>query len=254
MELSFQPTTLIGFVLALARASAWLTFCPPFNSTLIPSRVRVGFSVALSFVLATRIGATVDPSITTPALVFALITQILAGLALGLFVLILFSALQAAGELMDLQVGFSLGGVIDPLSGNMAAPIGRLHQLLGITLLFAINGHVLLVHAFIESVRVAPLGKLDFTQLASSLASTLGVLFGAAIEIALPILAALFCAEVALGLLGKAAPQLNILVIGFALKTLIAFALLGATFVLLPESTTSLLGQALHAAARIFRG
>jgi flagellar biosynthetic protein FliR len=76
----------------------------------------------------------------------------------------------------------------------------------------------------------------------------------AAIEIALPLLTALFCAELALGFLGKAAPQLNILVIGFALKSIITFMLLGATLVLLPESVESLLGRAVRLGLGIFAG
>ena len=67
-------------------------------------------------------------------------------------------------------------------------------------------------------------------------------------------LAALFATEVVLGLLGKAAPQLNVLVLGFALKSLVAFALLGTTLVLLPETTSSLLGKAVRAGLQVFEG
>lgn len=253
MKLAIEPSVLIGFCLVLVRATAWVSLCPPFNSPSIPRRIRGGFAVAVSFALARSVGEGVT-DISSIGLIAALFREVLAGLGLGAFVFILFAAIQAAGELIDLQVGFSLGGVIDPMSGNMAAPIGRLHQLLGIAILFAINGHVLVVRAFVESVHAAPLGKIDMAELASGLAKLLGVLLAAAIEIALPILTALFCTEVALGLLGKAAPQLNILVIGFAVKTMIAFALLAATFVMLPETAQSLLGQAIHAAGRIFTG
>ena len=81
-----------------------------------------------------------------------------------MFVFVIFSAVQSAGELIDLQVGFSLGGVIDPLSGNNSTPIGRFHQLLGLAILFAINGHVIVARAFIRSVEVAPMGQLDSAQ------------------------------------------------------------------------------------------
>lgn len=253
MELPVEPSVLVGFCLVMVRATAWLSLCPPFNSPSVPKRIRVGFAVAMSFALARSVGSVVT-NVSTAGLIGALATEVLAGLALGAFVFILFAAIQAAGELLDLQVGFSLGGVIDPISGNMAAPIGRLQQLLGVVILFAINGHVLVVHAFVESVNAAPLGKVDTAALASGLAGLLGIFLAASIEIALPILTALFCTEVALGLLGKAAPQLNILVIGFALKTMIAFGLLGATFVMLPETTGSLLSRAFHAAGKVFTG
>lgn len=251
MQLLFEPAALVGFCLVLVRAAAWVAICPPFNTPAIPVRVRGGFAVAVSFLLANRVGAEVDDT-STPALVGALFTQILAGFALGLFVYVIFSAVQTAGELIDLQVGFSMGGIIDPLSGNNSTPIGRMHQLLGMAILFAINGHVLIVRAFIRSVEVAPLGQVDLASVAQQLSELVAVLLAASIEIALPVLTALFCTEVALGFLGKAAPQLNILVIGFAVKSMVAFALLGATLVLLPESVESLLGRGLRAAFSIF--
>lgn len=253
MKLPVDPAALVGFCLVLVRATAWVALCPPFNSPSIPKRVRGGFAVAVSFALARSVGAGVS-DLSSSGLVAALLTEVLAGLGLGAFVFILFAALQAAGELLDLQVGFSLGGVIDPLSGNMSAPIGRLQQLLGIAILFSINGHLLVLRAFVESVHAAPLGKIDTAHLAEGLTRLLGVFLAAAIEIALPIPTALFCTEVALGLLGKAAPQLNILVIGFAVKTMIAFTLLGATLVMLPETTGSLLTRAIRAAGGIFTG
>lgn len=251
MQLFFEPAALVGFCLVLVRAGAWVAVCPPFNMPAIPVRVRAGFAVAMALVLAERVGSQVD-DLSTGSLVGALFTQMLAGFALGFFVFVILSAVQSAGELIDLQVGFSLGGIIDPMSGNMSAPIGRLHQLLGLAVLFAINGHVIVARAFIRSVEVAPLGQMDSGNIAQSLAKLVAVLLSASIEIALPVLTALFLTEVALGFLGKAAPQLNILVIGFAVKSMVAFALLGATLVLLPEAVESLLVRSLRAALGVF--
>ena len=251
MQLFFEPAALVGFCLVLVRAGAWVAVCPPFNMPAIPVRVRAGFAVAMSLVLAERVGSQVD-DLSTGSLVGALFTQMLAGFALGFFVFVILSAVQSAGELIDLQVGFSLGGIIDPMSGNMSAPIGRLHQLLGLAVLFAINGHVIVARAFIRSVEVAPLGQMDSGNIAPLFAKLVAVLLSASIEIALPVLTALFLTEVALGFLGKAAPQLNILVIGFAVKSMVAFALLGATLVLLPEAVESLLVRSLRAALGVF--
>lgn len=253
MEWSVEPSVLVGFCLVLVRATAWTLICPPFNAPSIPFRIRGGFAVSLAFLMAREVGAQVQ-GLSTGALIGAMATQVVAGLVLGFIVFALFSAVQMAGELVDLQVGFSIGSVLDPISGNNSTPIGRLQQLVAITILFAINGHVLVVRAFLRSVHSAPLGHFDLSSAASSLGKILGTLLAAAIEIALPILAALFCAELALGFLGKAAPQLNVMVIGFAVKTVIAFGLLGATFVMLPESIESLLGQAIRTGLGLFRG
>ena len=253
MELQIDPVVLLGFSAALVRATAWVVVCPPFNSPAVPLRVRAGLAVAIAVVLARRIGeAGVDTG--TVGFVGELLAQAAAGLVMGLLVMVVFAALQAAGELIDLQVGFSLGGVIDPMSGNMAAPIGRFYQLIGIVVLFAIDGHVLVTRAFLRSVELAPGGGIDLGLAADGMVDAVSSLLVSALEISLPVLAALFAAEVALGLLGKAAPQLNILVIGFAVKTLIAFTLLAGTLFLLPGATESLLGRAVTSGLRIVVG
>ncbi|MGD9705391.1 MAG: flagellar biosynthetic protein FliR [Acidimicrobiia bacterium] len=253
MELAIDPAVLVGFCLALVRTTAFVVICPPFNMPAIPVKVRTGIAVAISIAITGRVTpGTVG--LDTASFVSALFAQAIAGLALGIFVMVLFSAIQSAGELIDLQVGFSLGSVLDPLSGNTAAPIGRLHQILGLAIVFAVNGHILVVRGFLRSIDAVPVGGIDLGRLAEELSSLLTVLLAASIEIALPILTALFCIEVALGLLGKAAPQMNILVLGFAVKAMAAFALLATTIVLLPESTQSLLERAMRSAGRVFTG
>ncbi len=253
MEVSLPAGQLVGFCLALVRTTAWVAICPPFNSPAIPRRVRVGLATAIALAIAGRL-ADVATSLALGPFIVALLVQALAGLALGFCVFLLFFAIQAAGELIDLQVGFSLGAVLDPLSGNNASPIGRFHQLLALTMMFAINGHVLVVRGFLRSVEAVPTGEIDLAVLAGELIGLLGTFLTAAVEIGLPVLAALFCTEIALGLLGKAAPQLNILVLGFAAKTLVAVTLLGLTLTALPETTESLIGQAVRAGARAFTG
>lgn len=253
MEVAVPASQLVGFAMALARTLAWISICPPFNSPTIPRRVRVGLATAISFAIAGTIGEQ-EVDLSLGPFVLALLTQILAGLALGFAVLMLFAAIQSAGELIDLQIGFSLGAVLDPLSGVAAAPIGRLYQLLAVVIMFGINGHVLVVQGYLRSVEAVPMGTLDLGVLSDELLGLLRTLMIAAVEISLPVLAALFCTEVALGLLGKAAPQMNIMVIGFAAKTFVALMLIGMTVFLLPETTESLLGQAIRAGGRAFGG
>lgn len=253
MELGITTSTLVGFSVALVRTTSWIVICPPFNSPAIPIRVRVGLATAVSLLLANQLGsAVVDLSL--PAFVVAMLIQALAGLALGFAVYIMFAAIQSAGDLIDLQVGYSLGSVLDPLSGAMAAPIARFHQLLAITILFAIDGHVLVMRGFLRSVDAVPVGTLDLAVLADEFLNLLIMFTIASVEIGLPVLAALFCAEIALGLLGKVAPQLNILVLGFAAKTFVAFGLLGLSLVLLPEATESLIVKAVRSTGRMYGG
>jgi flagellar biosynthesis protein FliR len=251
VQLEIASSTLVGFCLALVRTTAWIIICPPFNSPAVPRRIRVALATAIAFAITHTIAPVVPPMELVP-FVMALLTQALGGLALGFTVFVLFSAIQGAGDLLDLQVGYSLGAVLDPLSGASAAPIARLHQLMATVLLFAINGHVLVVRGFTRSVEAVPSGMIDLAAFAEQITKMVATYFAAAVEIAMPVLAGLFLAEIALGLIGKAAPSLNVLVIGFAVKSFIAFGLLGLTLVLLPEASESLITQAVRAAGRAF--
>lgn len=255
MDLQIPTATLLGFSLALVRATAFIAICPPFNSPAVPVRVRVALATGIALAIAGPLGAAAAPDvIEIGPFLFALLTQALAGVAFGFCVYVLFAAVQGAGELIDLQIGFSLGAVLDPLSGVSAAPIGRFHQVLAIGILFAINGHVLVMRGFLRSVEAVPSGTIDLETLGRELIGLLGTFMVAIIEIALPVLAALFLTEVALGLIGKAAPQLNVLVIGFAAKTFVAIVLLALTAALVPAQVESLLTQSMRAAARAFSG
>lgn len=261
MDVAVPTSILVGFALALVRTTAWIVVCPPFNSPSVPKRVRVGLATAIAFVIAPRVAEAAEAadggiatSLQLGPFFISLVTQALAGLSLGFAVLMLFSAIQAAGDLMDLQIGFSLGQVLDPLSGSSAAPFGRFHQLLALVIVFAINGHVLIVRGYLRSVEAVPMGRVDLSVLGAQLTDLLTMFFTATLEIGLPVLAALFCTEVALGMLGKAAPQLNILVLGFAAKTFVAFLLVGVTLTMLPETTESLVGRAIRMSARAFGG
>ena len=158
-------------------------------------------------------------------LIGATVLQVFAGLALGFVAVLVFSVFQSAGSLIDLFSGLTIAQVYDPLSGSASGSFGRFYQLLATTLLFAIDGHLLLVRGFLTSFDAAPLTEISTGAGAEVLTRGIGLFFLAAIEIAAPLLAALFLTEVALGLLSRAAPQMNVFVLGIPLKILLTFTL-----------------------------
>lgn len=252
MSVSMSTATLVAFCLALVRSSAFLAAMPLFNGGWLPMRVRMGLGMAIALTLTSSYEGTVTYT-GLPQLIVQLVVQALAGIALGFSVMVVFSAVQAAGELIDLQVGFSFGSQLDPFSGAVSAPIARLYQMVGMASVFAAGGHVLVLRGFLRSVKAVPLGGMDYAALGDHLLSLLSSVLVAAIEISLPMLAAMFCAEVALGLLGKAAPQLNVLVLGFAVKSFIAFALLIVIIAVVPGASSSLIERGLRAGLSVMR-
>ncbi|MCZ7527723.1 MAG: flagellar biosynthetic protein FliR [Acidimicrobiia bacterium] len=243
MELSVDPALVTGFVLGLVRASAWVFVAPPFSTRAIPIRVKVGLAAALALAAAPRVGEEPLP-LDTASFVGALVLQVAVGLALGFLTLMLVSAVQAAGSLVDLFGGYSIATVYDPLADASAAVFGRFYQLLAVTLLFALDAHLLLVRGFLASFEAVPTSGLDLGDLNRVLTRDLGVFFAAAIEVAAPVLAVLFVAEIAMGLLARAAPQMNVFALGFSVRVVVALLLVGVSIPLLVPALENLVGRA----------
>jgi flagellar biosynthesis protein FliR len=235
-----DPYQISGYLLALLRATAWVFVMPPFAGRTIPQQVKVGFAAALALALGPHLAAHEIPLETWP-LLSASVLQILAGLALGFLGVIVFAAFQAAGELIDMFGGFSTASALDPISGVNANVFGRFYQLLATTLLFVIDGHLLVVRGFLTSFEAAPLATLSLASLAELLVDNFGLFFLAAIEIAGPLLAALFLTEICLGLLSRSAPQMNVFILGLPLKLMLTIGLAGLAIPMLPGALDSLL-------------
>ena len=172
--------------------------------------------------------------------------QIATGLVLGFITQILFSAIATAGNLIDLFGGFTLSMALDPFMNSQSSTFGRFYGLLATTLLFITNGYLLLIKGFLTSFDVVPLGGIKFEGLQEIILHDVGLMMMAAIEIAGPLLACYFLAEVALGLLGKAAPQLNILQFGFPFKILLTLLIVSAAIPLIPGALDNLLNDSIH--------
>lgn len=253
MSVDIDPQVLAGFFFALVRTGAWIAIAPPFSSSAVPVRVKIAISVSLAMVMAPSFEAAPDALETVPFLT-GLAYQAFVGFALGFAVLLLFSAVQAAGSMIDMASAFSSATLYDPFSNASSTPMGRLFQVLAITILFVINGHLMLVRGLMASFEAAPLGGLQMDGLAAFLVRDVTTFFLAAAQIAFPMLAALFLAEVTLGLLSRAAPQINILVIGFNVKIIVLIFLGGLTLAVLPGSVERIVEQATLAPRGWFGG
>lgn len=253
MTLEVAPATIVGFVLALVRASAWLVTAPPFAGKMIPSRVKIGLATAVAIMVGPKAATAGGVPMETVPLIGAVLLQVLIGLALGFVAQLIMAAVQAAGGLIDLFGGFTISTAYDPLSLSQSAVLGRAYGLLATMLLFAMNGHIILMNGFLRSFEAVPLSGVHMGDLSRLLTTDMGMLFVAAIEIAGPVLAALFLADIALALLTRAAPQLNAIMLAFPLKILLTLMLLGFALPLLPGSVHGLLDQVNGATMSVLR-
>ena len=244
MDLQVPEATLAALLLATARTAGFVILSPPFNSRAIPAAVKGALSVALALVVFRQVEATLG-ELSVGYLVLTAFTEVLIGAALGFIVQLFFSAVQLAGDVLDVAGGFSLQPAYDPLAMTTSSTIGRLHNLLAMALLFTSGGHLLLVRGLWTSYEGLPLGAvLPAEQLGETLVHAVSMMFLAAMQIAGPLVAVLLLADVALALLSRASPMMNVFALGFPVKIMLTLAMLGLTFPLLPTALDSLLETA----------
>ena len=157
MDLEVPSVTLAALLLGTARAAGFVLMSPPFNTRMIPAPVKGALAMALSVLLSTQIAPSL-PEPTAGFLAVAAVTEVVIGAALGFVVQVLFTAVQMAGDLIDLTGGFSLQPAYDPLAMTLNSSVGKLHYLLATTLLFSSGGHLLVVKGFATSYAGMPVG------------------------------------------------------------------------------------------------
>lgn len=227
----------------LVRALAWLVVVPPFsNRSVVPVPALVGIAAGLAILSAKQVPPSAIPT-DTAGLLGALVLQVFSGVMLGLPVQILLNAISSAGGMVDLFGGINLPPSIDPLSLNQTPVFGQLYEQIGMVLLFVTNGEMLLVHGFALS-----LGHKAITLSASGfganvLTSDLATYFVATLEIASPLVAVLFATQIGLALLAKAAPQLNVWILGFPIQALMSLVFVALGIRVLPGYLGNIVGR-----------
>lgn len=232
---------IVALLLVLARVGAFLLIAPPFASRSIPNRIRVMAALAISLPVFGRVTGDVPAMSSIWPLVTAVVFQILCGLTLGFIVLLAFSAIQAAGEMIDLFSMFAMASMLDPFSNTNSSIFGRIQYLIGTTLLFTSGGHLVMLRGLLTTFEVVPAGTPETGALARMLSQGLGRMVLAAFEIAGPVLACLFLADLALGLVSRAVPSLNVFQLSFPVKTLLTVSLAAIAVALLPVAVNGLL-------------
>ncbi len=231
-------------LLAGVRMAAFLVVAPPFSHRSIPGTVKAMLALALGLLVAPRARPASDPA-DVGAFVGQLLLQVVAGLALGFLVYLVFVVVQSAGSLLDLFAGFQVAAAYDPGNQTSGAHLQRLYQLTAVVLLFASDGYQLVITGLVRTFDVLPLGaSLSTSAMAAASTDGLTQLFLAALQVAGPLVVVLFLADVGLGLLTRVAPALNAFALGFPLKILLTLTLVGMAYVALPQLVSSLAGDA----------
>ena len=247
MTITVQGAPLMAYLLASIRIVAWLAVVPPFSSRSIPSMAKVVMALGLSFVVAPSLARGRLPE-STPELILVVLAQVVIGLGMGFVTMLLFSAVSTAGSIIDVVGGFALAAAFDPLSLNQNTVFGKWHQWLATALLLASGGHLIVIGGLLKTFSFLPLsGVPDLASWQPVLITAFGMFFTVAVQIALPLIAVLFIADMALALLTKVAPQLSAINIMYPAKIGLTLLLIGLSFPVLPQAIDKLVDYSLQA-------
>ena len=218
--LTFTEAQVLAWVSPLLwpflRVLALFGALPIFAQAALPARVRVALAALIAFCAQGSLPPMPVIPLDSPQAFTALLQQLLIGLSLGFAVRIVFSAVEFAGELVGLQMGLNFAGFFDPSSGGQATATSRFFGISISWLFIAINGHLLVIGAVIQSFTMFPVGVEPFAFLRDAAPQTWGAeIFRLGLWIALPMVGMLLFVNLVLGLISRVAQQMNIFAIGF---------------------------------------
>lgn len=216
-----------AFLWPFLRILAVMISDPLLGHRSIPIRVRIGFSFLLAVLVASTLPAPPAVELASAMGLMVAAQQILIGVAIGFSMRILMGAVEMAGSLVGLSMGLGFATFFDPQNSAQVPVVSQFIGLLSLLIFFAINGHLMVISALVESFRVLPIST---TPLAAggfhALALAGGHIFVIGVVMSLPVMAALLIVNVGMGVMSRAAPQLNLFAVGFPVTLFAGFMVL----------------------------
>lgn len=214
------------FLLLLARTAALLTAVPVLSERGVPVQARVGLAVLVSFLVLPTVHAPEGMPWRWELAGVAVLGEVLTGLFMGFCVQGVFEAVAVACRIFETQMGYAMGSTAFPGAGGGHSAIGSLFHAMALVLFFTSGAYRMLLRGLVRSFTlVAPGGVLSPQgDVAIPLDAVVGVgsrMLVCALEIAAPVMGAVFMADVALGLLARAVPQMNVFAVGFPVKIMV---------------------------------
>ncbi|CAH1903540.1 flagellar biosynthesis protein FliR [Candidatus Nitrotoga sp. HW29] len=215
------------FIFPFVRILAMIASSPILGHKHVPVRIKIGLSILLTITMAPTltIQSNVDPASALGFLI--LIQQLLAGLAIGFTMRLIFTAIEMAGDIIGIQMGLGFAIFYDPQNMSYTPVIAQTLSILAMLVFLSFNGHLIMLEALADSFHAFPVNSAVPAAIAlHTLTSWGGSIFANALQLSLPVIGALLISNFALGILTRSAPQLNIFAVGFPITLTIGFATL----------------------------
>ncbi len=238
----------VRFSVVLARVGGVLVFAPFFSSRSIPAQAKVVLALVASLALLPAVPLSKMPEdLGIGAILGIGLGQMVFGMVIGLTASFVFAGMQMAGQLISFNLGFAIINLIDPQSEVEVSVFSLLEEYLGLLFFLLLNGHHWFFLAVTESFNYLPVTGLQLKgPVVQEVVRLSAQVLVSGVQIAGPVLAVTIICDVVLGIIGRAAPQIPVLIVGMPLKTLAGFACLSISFYFLPHLLGGIFTQLFH--------
>ncbi|NNM00258.1 MAG: flagellar biosynthetic protein FliR [Gammaproteobacteria bacterium] len=224
------------WIYPLLRVAGVLMAAPIIGTRTVPGRVRIIMTLSITAVMAPVLPVTEPIALLSGVGLATAAQQVLIGVAIGMVIRLMFTVLEMAGQVMAQQMGLGFASLVDPQSGAQVPVVSQFYIVFGTLMFLSLDGHLLLIEALYNSFSLIPVGGGGIGRSGiESLLEWSSQLFAMSLAIALPVIIALLVVNIALGVMARAAPQLNIFAVGFPVMIMFGIALIMLTFGSLTE-------------------
>lgn len=230
MTLGIDLAALASVFLIALRVGPLFVLAPVFGAAAVPLRIRILLGLAFAWVLAAAVApGAAAPSLSPGSLIAAAATELVLGMALAFGVFAAFGAFLFGGRILDIQIGFGIASLIDPATRAQSPLLGTALNLLATAVFFAVDGHHMLLRALAWSlVRLPPGGSIAGLDPAA-VGAQFGVVFSYGLVVVAPVAFTLLLLDVALAIVARTMPQLNIFIVAMPLKVGVGLLVLALT-------------------------
>lgn len=235
------------FMWPLIRIGAFFMTAPILSAQVVSPRIRLLLALLLTMAVAPSLHAMPQPDFLSPASTLLVLQQMLIGIGMALFLQILMHAFVMTGQIIAMQMGLGFASMNDPANGVIVTVVSQFYLMLATLLFLGLNGHLVMIDVLVESFRVLPVGAEIGAGRLQTVVGWGSWLFGAALLMSLPAMTALLIINCTLGVITRAAPQLNIFAIGFPLMLVLGMLIMWANMSSVLPQFERFSGEALQA-------
>ena len=216
------------FLLIMLRTSGVFMTAPIFGHNTIPKSIKVGTVILLSMILVLSMEGTTVPKVDSLVELAGLaFKELLIGLIIGFVFMLVFLAVQGAGSIAGYQIGLHMANAFDPATQTQASLIGQFWMLLAFLIFLGVNGHHLIIGAFVDSYRAVGPGMIEFHgTVGEAMIKYTGYLLLITLKVVAPVMVTLFLVDISLGTLARMMPTMNVFFVGIPLKIAIGLTVL----------------------------